>query len=75
MSTPTTHAFSARLDLVDAQRATEDAYVTGDARLAWERRAVRLTLDVRNLTDGEWLDASGKPAAGRGVYAGLEWRR
>jgi iron complex outermembrane receptor protein len=75
VSTPTGRAFSARLDLVDARRATEDSYVTGDARLAWERRAVRFTLDVRNLTDAEWLDASGKPAAGRGVYAGLEWRR
>jgi len=75
VASPTGHAFSARVDLAQAKRVTEDAYFTGDARLAWERRALRFTLDVRNLTDAEWLDASGKPAAGRGVYVGVDWRR
>lgn len=75
LSSPPGRSWTASVDVAHARRATEASYLTGDARLAWARRAVRFTLDVRNLTDAEWLDASGKPAAGRGVYAGIEWTR
>ncbi len=62
----------ARIDLLHAQRAGERGYVTGNARLAWARASYRITADVMNLTDAEWLDASGKIVASRGVYIGLE---
>jgi len=75
VASPAGRALSARVDLVNARRAMEGSYLTGDARLALARGAYRFTLDVRNLADAEWLDASGKPAAGRGVYAGIEWNR
>jgi hypothetical protein len=35
--------------------------------------ATRFTVDLRNLTGADYLDASGQPVAGRGVYVGLAW--
>lgn len=64
----------ATMELMAAQRATEARYVTGNVRLEWEHERMRVTLDLRNLTNAEWLDASGVDVAGRAVYAGVEWR-
>ena len=75
VASPPSRALSAQLDVMLARRAREDGYVTGNARLAWHHGAYRLTLDVQNLTNADWLDASGKPAAGRGIYGGVEWVR
>ena len=69
------HALGAHLDLALARRALERDYVTGNARIAWRRARYRVTLDVMNLTNADWLDASGKPAAARGVYGGIQWMR
>lgn len=75
VTSPPDRALTAQVDVMLARRALEDGYVTGNARLAWRRGAYRLTLDVQNLTNADWLDASGKPAAGRGIYGGVEWVR
>ncbi len=67
------HEFRASFELMDARRATEDGYLTGNARLEWQHDRVRVTLDLRNLTNAEWLDASAEPVAGRAVYLGVSW--
>ena len=58
-----------------ARRAFEKGYVTGNARVTWNRGAYRVSLDALNLANADWLDASGKPAAGRGLYGEVEWTR
>jgi hypothetical protein len=68
--TPTA-AVRASLALVGARRATEEGYITGNARLEWRRRQVGLILDVTNLAAAEWIDASGQIVAGRAVYLGV----
>lgn len=73
ISTPSDRAVTARVDLEGARRALESGYVTGNVRIAWNRRAYRVTFDATNLANAVWLDASGKPAPGRGLYAGVEW--
>lgn len=73
LSTPSTHELSARVDMEVARRALEKGYVTGNARIAWNRGAYRFTFDALNLTNADWLDASGLPVAGRGFYGGVEW--
>jgi outer membrane cobalamin receptor len=75
ISTPREHAITARVDIESARRASEAGYVTGNARFAWNRGAYRVTLDMMNLVNADWLDASGKPAAGRGLYGGIAWTR
>lgn len=75
LASPPEWPLTARIDVMLARRALEDGYATGNARLAWRRGGYRLTLDVQNLANAAWLDASGKPAAGRGVYGGIEWVR
>jgi iron complex outermembrane receptor protein len=64
----------ATFELMDARRATEDAYVTGNVRLEWQRQRLRVTLDLNNFTNAAWLDASGVDVAGRALYLGVEWR-
>jgi vitamin B12 transporter len=66
-------AIDVRLDVLNARRAGERGYLTGNARLGYTRGAYRATLDIDNATNADWLDASGKPAASRGVYLGVVW--
>jgi vitamin B12 transporter len=73
LSTPNDRAVTARVDLEGARRALESGYVTGTARVAWNRGAYRVMLDATNFANAVWLDASGKPAPGRGLYAGVKW--
>ena len=61
------------VDLLDSRRAGEAAYFRADLRLGYRLRSARLTLDLRNLTNAAYLDASGMPVAGRAAYVGLEW--
>jgi outer membrane cobalamin receptor len=65
----------ATVELMNARRATEDAYLTGNVRLEWRQQRTRITLDLRNLTNAAWLDASGVNVEGRALYLGVEWRR
>jgi iron complex outermembrane receptor protein len=70
---PELRAFRATFEIMHARRATEDGYVTGNARLEWRHDQLRITLDARNLTNAEWLDASAEPVAGRALYIGASW--
>ena len=63
----------ATVEVMDARRATEDGYATGNVRLEWSHRRVGVTLNVNNLTNATWLDASGVGVAGRALYVGAEW--
>jgi vitamin B12 transporter len=75
VATPRERAITAHVDVELARRATEKGYVTGNARLTWNRGSYRVSLDALNLTNADWLDASGKPAAGRGLYGEVQWMR
>lgn len=48
-----------------------DPYGLVDARLTWEKGAVRLYLDATNLTDTHYCDMGGIPLMGRSFTAGL----
>jgi iron complex outermembrane receptor protein len=61
------------IDALQAQRAREDGHLTGNARLAWHRRSLRVNLDATNLANAAWLDASGLPVAGRAFVLGAAW--
>lgn len=60
-------------DLAEAKRAGEQGYLTGNARLQWQRNGARLAFDVHNLTNAGWRDASGKPSAARLFLASVGW--
>jgi vitamin B12 transporter len=71
LASDASRTLSARLELISARRANENGYTTGSVRIAWNRSRFRLTLDAVNLANAMWLDASGKPAAPRAIYAGV----
>lgn len=73
VATPDRGGFAVLLDLLDAQRASEASHFRADLRLGYRRGVWRVMLDLRNLTDARYLDASGMPVAGPGAYLGLEW--
>jgi iron complex outermembrane receptor protein len=75
VSTPRERQITAHVDMELAQRAMEKGYLTGNVRVSWNRGAYRVSLDALNLTNAVWLDASGKPAAGRGLYGEVDWTR
>lgn len=68
------HSMRATVELMDAQRATEGGYVTGNLRLEWNDRRLGVTLDLKNVTNAEWLDASGVAVAGRALFVGVAVR-
>lgn len=57
-----------------AGHAGEPLFLRADARLAAAWRGFALTIDVVNLSDADYVDASAKPVAGRAVYVGVRWR-
>ncbi len=63
----------ATLDAAYDDRSGEDGHFRLDARIAQSWRDLRVALDVRNVTDADYLDASVKPVAGRSAYITLEW--
>jgi iron complex outermembrane receptor protein len=70
---PLGSAVDVSVDVVNARRARESPYTTGNVRLAAHHGALRATLDLTNLANADWLDASGLPVAGRAVYLGIGW--
>jgi iron complex outermembrane receptor protein len=64
---------TATLDAAYDDRSGEDAHFRLDARLAQRWRDMKIVLDIRNITDADYLDASVKPVAGRSVFITLEW--
>ncbi len=67
-------AIRASVELVGARRATETGYLTANTRVEYRPGRIGFTLDVTNLGNAEWLDASGRFVAGRALYLGAIWR-
>jgi len=44
-----------------------------DARAEQRVGEMRLSLELLNLTNEDYLDVSGKPVAARSVFVGLGW--
>ena len=72
----TTHEWrgtSLTVDAQRAQRALEDDHLRLDARAEQRIGALRLSVELLNLTNEDYLDVAGKPVAGRSVFVGLAW--
>jgi iron complex outermembrane receptor protein len=63
----------ATLDAAYDDRSGEDSHFRLDARFAQRWHDMKIVLDIRNITDADYLDASVKPVAGRSAYITLEW--
>lgn len=61
-------------DGVHVTRKDEGSHPLANARVAYARRTVSLTVDVLNLANAKYLDASAKDAAGRALYVGARWK-
>jgi outer membrane receptor protein involved in Fe transport len=62
------------VDGVHVTRKSEGSHLVANARAAYDWRVASLTVDVVNVANAEYLDASAKGAAGRAVYVGVRWR-
>ena len=72
----TTHEVRGASLTVDAQRARrafEDDHLRLDVRLDQRVGAIRLSAELLNLTNEDYLDVSGKPVASRSAFLGLAW--
>ena len=72
----TTHELRGASLTVDAQRARrafEDDHLRFDARAEQRVGEMRLSVELLNLTNEDYLDVSGKPVAARSVFVGLAW--
>lgn len=72
----TTHELRGASLTVDAQRARralEDDHLRLDLRLDQRVGAMRLSAELLNLTNEDYLDVSGKPVASRSAFLGLAW--
>ena len=71
-----THVMAGASLTVDAQRARrsgEDDHLRIDARLDQRVKEVRLSLELLNATNEDYLDVSGKPVAPRSAFLGVSW--
>jgi iron complex outermembrane receptor protein len=64
---------SLTVDVQRARRAAEDDHLRLDARVDQRIGAMRLSLEMLNLTNAGYLDVSGKPVAERSAFLGLAW--
>lgn len=64
---------SLTVDVQRSRRATEDDHLRLDARVEQRIGAMRLSLEALNLTNGDYLDVSGKPVAARSAFLGIAW--
>jgi iron complex outermembrane receptor protein len=72
----TTHELRGASLTVDAQRARrafEDDHPRVDLRLEQRLGVIRLSAELLNLTNEDYLDVSGKPVAARSAFLGLAW--
>ena len=67
------HGASLVVDVQRARRAAEDDHLRLDARVEQRVGAMRLSLELLNLTNAGYLDVSGKPVAERSAFLGLAW--
>jgi iron complex outermembrane receptor protein len=68
-------ALTATVDVREARRARERGWTMANARLAWRLLRGAVTLDVTNMGNTTYLDASGMPVAARAAYVGMRWGR
>ncbi|HEV7993952.1 MAG TPA: TonB-dependent receptor [Gemmatimonadaceae bacterium] len=66
-------AGSVTVDAQRAQRAGETDHLLLDARVTQSVAGMRLSLELLNLANADYLDGSGKPVAPRSVFLGLGW--
>ena len=64
---------SLTVDAQRARRALEDDNLRLDARIDQRVGAMRLSVELLNLTNADYLDVSGEPTAGRSAFVGLAW--
>jgi iron complex outermembrane receptor protein len=64
---------SLTVDAQRARRALEDDNLRLDARIDQRVGAMRLSVELLNVTNEDYLDVSGKPIAGRSAFVGLAW--
>jgi hypothetical protein len=64
---------SLTIDAQRARRALEDDHLRLDARVDQRVGAMRLSVELLNVTNEDYLDVSGKPVAARSVFVGLAW--
>jgi len=64
---------SLTVDAQRARRALEDDHLRLDVRLDQRVGAIRLSAELLNLTNEDYLDVSGKPVAARSAFLGLAW--
>ena len=64
---------SLTVDAQRARRALEDDHLRLDVRLDQRVGAMRLSAELLNLTNEDYLDVSGKPVAARSAFLGLAW--
>jgi hypothetical protein len=69
-SLPLADAGALTLDALRARRAGEADHTQLNARLGVPLLGLQATLELVNLTNASFLDASGKPVAGRSVFVG-----
>ena len=63
------------IDVTHRRRAFEPGHERLDARLSYRARALQAYVDLVNLGEADYLDAAGKPVAGRSIHLGAAFRR
>ena len=66
---------SLTMDVQRARRTAERDHVQLDARYDHLLSGLRLSVEGLNLTNADYLDASGKPVAPRSAFFGIAWLR
>ena len=63
------------MDAQRAQRSGERDHVMLNARFNQTLASIRLSVEMLNLANADYLDGSGKPVAPRSAFLGLSWSR
>lgn len=72
---PIGRGIGAAIDASHRRRALEPGHERLDARLSYRLRALHAYVDLVNLGGADYLDAAGKPVAGRSLHVGAALRR
>jgi hypothetical protein len=72
-SVPLRETGALTVDALRARRAGERDHTQVNARFGVPLLGVRASLELLNATNASYLDASGKPVAGRSVFFGATW--
>ena len=72
-SAPVVRGGTVSMDALRARRTGEDDHLMLNARATAPVRDLRLSLELVNLANTSYLDASGRPVASRSAFAGATW--